>query len=147
MSEKHLDVKPGHIPVSHTSRPIITGSDSPARDPMMTNPEPNKPTDTPTVHKELNLKPPSLKAEDKTQPEAESTSVPESPSSELPQSVALNETDKVSPEDAVPALIADKTYKLPISPTPAKRLMMILVIVSVAIVALAVVAMLILSSR
>lgn len=149
---KHIDVKPGNIPVSHTSRPIITGRQQLTHDPMM------KPNDdaiitkneqqTEPVHKEQTIKP----SADLVQSQAEKPETPAAVSTEstdttpaddeLPESVVAPSKQEVSPpaNDKAADLIANKTYQLPIKQTPARRALTIVVVLLVCAVVAAAVA-------
>lgn len=83
-------------------------------------------------HKELKLKPPTLTSDDaQTKQEAPKPSSPK-PDEEL-QPIAGDKVVQTnnSQEDIAAKLVAEKTYVLPISSTPGRRLLGILVIVAI----------------
>ena len=129
--DKHLDVKPGNIPVSHTSRPTISVGSSTKQDPMMTgltdNVENSKRAE---VHKEKTLNPLSLSKINQDSDIAPSSIVEKNNEPELPENVieskTVSSTSRV--DEKVAELIASKKYNLPISETSSKKMVHLLTI-------------------
>lgn len=125
---KHIDVTRTSQPVSHTSRPIITGHQPIGPDPMMktnqTTPSPTSDEEKLGQHVDIKLTPTGV------MPTEQRAAEPKVSDQDLPASVIETKAvDTKVPADKVQELIDKKTYQVPISATPSKRLFKAVIIV------------------